>query len=67
MNAETKRSSIAIVIVLLIAAGLAFAGSQGGQRLMDSRCLRCVSRWHSSFNGSHLFQPTAIAPKNSTT
>ena len=30
MSSETKRSSIAIVIVLLIAAGLAFAGSQGG-------------------------------------
>jgi steroid 5-alpha reductase family enzyme len=30
MNPETKRSSIAIVIVLLIATGLAFAGSQGG-------------------------------------
>jgi len=30
MNAETKRSWIAIVIVILIAVGLAFAGSQGG-------------------------------------
>jgi steroid 5-alpha reductase family enzyme len=30
MSPETKRSVIAIVIVLLIAAGLAFAGSQGG-------------------------------------
>ena len=30
MNAVTKRSLIGIVIVLLIAAGLAFAGSQGG-------------------------------------
>ena len=30
MSPETKRSSIAIVIVLLIATGLAFAGSQGG-------------------------------------
>ena len=30
MSSETKRSSIAIVIVLLIATGLAFAGSQGG-------------------------------------
>jgi steroid 5-alpha reductase family enzyme len=30
MGSETKRSSIAIVIVLLIATGLAFAGSQGG-------------------------------------
>lgn len=30
MSSETKSSSIAIVIVLLIAAGLAVAGSQGG-------------------------------------
>ncbi len=30
MNAVTKRSLIGIVIVLLIATGLAFAGSQGG-------------------------------------
>lgn len=30
MNAVTKRSLIGIIIVLLIAAGLAFAGSQGG-------------------------------------
>ena len=30
MSSETKRSSIAIVIVLLIATGLAVAGSQGG-------------------------------------
>lgn len=30
MSPETKRSVIAIVIVLLIATGLAFAGSQGG-------------------------------------
>lgn len=30
MNAETNRSLIGIVIVVLIAAGLAFAGSQGG-------------------------------------
>jgi len=30
MNPETKRSVIAVVIVLLIATGLAFAGSQGG-------------------------------------
>lgn len=30
MNAETKRSLIGVVIVVLIAAGLAFAGSQGG-------------------------------------
>ncbi len=30
MNAETKRSLIGFVIVVLIAAGLAFAGSQGG-------------------------------------
>lgn len=30
MSPETKRSSIAIVIVLLIATGLAVAGSQGG-------------------------------------
>lgn len=30
MSSETKRSNIAIVIVLLIAAGLAFAGSQSG-------------------------------------
>lgn len=30
MSPETKRSVVAIVIVLLIAAGLAFAGSQGG-------------------------------------
>lgn len=30
MSPETKRSSIAVVIVLLIAAGLAVAGSQGG-------------------------------------
>lgn len=30
MSPETKRSSIAIVIVLLIATGLALAGSQGG-------------------------------------
>lgn len=30
MNAVTKRSLIGVVIVLLIAAGLAFAGSQGG-------------------------------------
>lgn len=30
MSPETKRSVAAIVIVLLIAAGLAFAGSQGG-------------------------------------
>ncbi len=30
MNSETKRSVIATVIVVLIAAGLAFAGSQGG-------------------------------------
>lgn len=30
MSPETKRSIIAIVIVLLIATGLAFAGSQGG-------------------------------------
>lgn len=33
MSLETKRSSIAIVIVLLIATGLAFAGSQGGHRV----------------------------------
>ena len=30
MNAETKRSLIGVVVVVLIAAGLAFAGSQGG-------------------------------------
>jgi len=30
MSPETKRSVIAIVVVLLIATGLAFAGSQGG-------------------------------------
>ncbi|MBK7449546.1 MAG: DUF1295 domain-containing protein [Anaerolineales bacterium] len=30
MNAVTKRSLIGIIIVLLIASGLAFAGSQGG-------------------------------------
>jgi len=30
MNQESKRSFIAILIILLIAAGLAFAGSQGG-------------------------------------
>lgn len=30
MNATTKRSLIGVVIVLLIVAGLAFAGSQGG-------------------------------------
>jgi steroid 5-alpha reductase family enzyme len=30
MNKENRRSIIAVVIVLLIAAGLAFAGSQGG-------------------------------------
>ena len=30
MNQESKRSFIAVLIVLLIAAGLAFAGSQGG-------------------------------------
>ena len=30
MNKEAQRSIIAIPIVILIAAGLAFAGSQGG-------------------------------------
>ena len=33
MNSETKRSVIAIVIVILIATGLAFAGDQGGVRV----------------------------------
>jgi steroid 5-alpha reductase family enzyme len=33
MNKETKRSLIAILIVLLIAAGLAFAGSQGSYNI----------------------------------
>lgn len=33
MNAVTKRSLIGIIIVLLIASGLAFAGSQGGYTL----------------------------------
>lgn len=33
MNSETKRSVIAIVIVILIATGLAFAGAQGGVRV----------------------------------
>ena len=32
MNQETKRSIIAIIVVILVAVGVAFAGSQGSNR-----------------------------------